>query len=698
MSSSSSDEVEERLEELFDEILEDTYNDVMEAQTYKQRKRAYIERNLFLMTFSKAELPDGIYPKWSTFIQSISHPQGHKAELFARIQEATRKDVEWAFGVLQARFAIVKNPALSMDKEKIGKIMRACIILHNMIVENERDGYIQFDISEFEEGDVTRSSRVDTYRPTNIANMLGIRDDVRDKRLHQQVASAKQTRLSTPNANPLGLPANPSLDVTTFISSQPHRGTTAFIDAATGHSLSFSDLWRAVDRVAECLHHDVGIRRGDVVLILSPNSIYIPIVCLSVMSLGAVVTTANTLNTAGEISRQIADSNPTLAFTTVQLASKLPVGISIVLTEEERVEPTRGVVGAVSEMMKKEPRGKRVRDRVHQDDTAVMLYSSGTTGPSKVHGTFICTVPMFHTYGLLTFAMASVAIGSTVVILKRFELNDMMAAVEKYKATTLLLVPPVLVTMVNEADSIKAKYDLSSLKTVRCGGAPLSKEVTEGFLEKYPTVNIFQAYALTESNGGGAFIDTVEDSRRFGTSGPLTSDVEARIVDPHTGRFLGINQTGELWLKGPTIAKGYFKNQEATNETINAEGWLKTGDLCYIYEDGFVFAVDRLKELIKYKGYQVPPAELESLLITHPDILDAAVIPFPDKEAGQYPMAYVTRKVESNLSEKQVIEFISKQVAPYKKIRKVAFINSIPKTASGKTLRKDLIKLATSKL
>ncbi|KAG2321103.1 hypothetical protein Bca52824_014316 [Brassica carinata] len=523
--------------------------------------------------------------------------------------------------------------------------------------------------------------------------------------------------------SPMGLPANPSLDVTTFISSQPHCGTTAFIDAATGHTLSFSDLWRAVDRVAECLHRDVGIRRGDVVLVLSPNSIYIPVVCLSVMSLGAVVTTANTLNTPGEISRQIADSNPTVAFTTVQLASKLPAGISVVLLteEEERVEPTRGVVvvGVVSEMMRKEPRGQRVRDRVEQDDTAVMLYSSGTTGPSKgvvsshknltayvarmltetsMHGTLICTVPMFHTYGLLTFAMATVALGSTVVILRRFELNDMMAAVEKHRATTLLLAPPVLVAMVNEADSIKAKYDLSSLKTVRCGGAPLSKEATEGFLEKYPTVHILQAYALTESNGGGAFIDTVEDSRRFGTSGLLTCDVEARIVDPDTGRFMGINQTGELWLKGPTIAKGYFKNKEATNETINSEGWLKTGDLCYIDEDGFVFVVDRLKELIKYKGYQVPPAELEALLITHPDILDAAVIPFPDKEAGQYPMAYVTRKVGSNLSEKQVIDFISKQVAPYKKIRKVAFINSIPKTPSGKTLRKDLIKLATSKL
>ncbi|CAH2036721.1 unnamed protein product [Thlaspi arvense] len=512
---------------------------------------------------------------------------------------------------------------------------------------------------------------------------------------------------------PLSLPANPSLDVTTFISSQPHRGTTAFIDAATGHRISFSDLWRAVDRVADCLHHDIGIRRGDVVLILSPNSVYIPIVCLSVMSLGAVVTTANTLNTAGEISRQIADSNPTLAFTTRQLASRLPASISVVLAdenEEERVEPNLGVrvVGVVSEMMKSEPSGQRVRDRVNLDDTAVMLYSSGTTGPSKgvisSHGNltayvsrmvsenlmedeiFICTVPMFHTYGLLTFAMATVAMGSTVVILRRFDLHDMMVAVEKYRATVLILAPPVLVAMINGAELIKAKYDLSSLKVVRCGGAPLSKEATEGFLEKYPTVDILQAYALTESNGGGAFTDTVEDSRRYGTSGTLTCDVEARIVDPETGRVMGINQTGELWLKGPSIAKGYFKNQEATNETINVEGWLKTGDLCFIDEDGFVFVVDRLKELIKYKGYQVPPAELEALLITHPDILDAAVIPFPDKEAGQYPMAYVARKLESNLSEKQVIDFISKQVAPYKKIRKVAFIDSIPKTASGKTL------------
>lgn len=244
------------------------------------------------------------------------------------------------------------------------------------------------------------------------------------------------------------------------------------------------------------------------------------------------------------------------------------------------MDSTRGVrvVGSLKDMMMKERSGQRVRDRVNMDDTAMMLYSSGTTGPSKgvisSHGNltthvarfisdnrkrddiFICTVPMFHSYGLLAFAMATVASGMTTVILRRFGLHDMLDAVDKYGATSLGLAPPVLVAMVNDADLIKAKYNLSSLRTVRCGGAPLSKEVTEGFLEKYPTADIFQGYVLTESNGGGATVESVEDSRRYGTAGTLTADVKARIVDPNTGRFMGVNQTGELWLKGPSITKG----------------------------------------------------------------------------------------------------------------------------------------------
>ncbi|VYS46682.1 unnamed protein product [Arabidopsis thaliana] len=520
---------------------------------------------------------------------------------------------------------------------------------------------------------------------------------------------------------PIPLPPNPSLDVTTFISSQAHRGRIAFIDASTGQNLTFTELWRAVESVADCLS-EIGIRKGHVVLLLSPNSILFPVVCLSVMSLGAIITTTNPLNTSNEIAKQIKDSNPVLAFTTSQLLPKISAAakkLPIVLMDEERVDSV-GDVRRLVEMMKKEPSGNRVKERVDQDDTATLLYSSGTTGMSKGvisshrnliamvqtivnrfgsddgEQRFICTVPMFHIYGLTAFATGLLAYGSTIIVLSKFEMHEMMSAIGKYQATSLPLVPPILVAMVNGADQIKAKYDLSSMHTVLCGGAPLSKEVTEGFAEKYPTVKILQGYGLTESTGIGASTDTVEESRRYGTAGKLSASMEGRIVDPVTGQILGPKQTGELWLKGPSIMKGYFSNEEATSSTLDSEGWLRTGDLCYIDEDGFIFVVDRLKELIKYKGYQVAPAELEALLLTHPEITDAAVIPFPDKEVGQFPMAYVVRKTGSSLSEKTIMEFVAKQVAPYKRIRKVAFVSSIPKNPSGKILRKDLIKIATS--
>lgn len=519
---------------------------------------------------------------------------------------------------------------------------------------------------------------------------------------------------------PAPLPANETLDVTTFISARAHHGTIAYIDASTGRRLTFSDVWRAVESVSSSLS-DFGIRKGDVVLILSPNSIFFPIVCLSVMSLGAIITTTNPLNTNREINKQIANSKPVLAFTISELLPKLAdSNLPIVLIGSGTGKGK--IVSTLEEMMRKEPNPNRVKERVTQDDTATLLYSSGTTGESKgvisshrnliamvqtVLGrfnfeegqqTFLCTVPMFHIYGLVAFATGLIASGATVVVLSKFEIHEMLAAIGLYKITYLPLVPPILVALVNNADQIKKKYDFRSLKWVLSGGAPLSKELTEGFMEKYPGVTIMQGYGLTESTGIGASTDTLEESRRYGTAGMLSSNMEAKIVDPDTGKVLPVNRTGELWLKGPTVMKGYFSNPEATSSTLDSTGWLRTGDLCYIDEDGFIFVVDRLKELIKYKGYQVPPAELEALLLTHPDIDDCAVIPFPDKDVGQFPMAYVVRKSGSNLSDKGVMDFVSKQVAPYKRIRQVAFIGSIPKNPSGKILRKDLIKLATSKL
>eukprot|EP00253_Pinus_taeda_P006910 PITA_06910 len=193
---------------------------------------------------------------------------------------------------------------------------------------------------------------------------------------------------------------------------------------------------------------------------------------------------------------------------------------------------------------------------------------------------------------------------------------------------------------------------------------------------------------------------TDEENEHYGTAGLLAANVEAKVVDTASGKDMPPNHKGELWLRGPTIMKGYLGNDEATASTLDSEGWLKTGDLCYIDEEGFLFVVDRIKELIKYKAFQVAPAELEELLLSNPDISDAAVIPYPDDEAGQIPMAFVVRKSDSNLSKEDVINFVAKQVSPYKKIRRVAFVNSIPKSPSGKILRKDLIHqaLSTSRL
>ncbi|KAM7258026.1 hypothetical protein ACFE04_013767 [Oxalis oulophora] len=515
---------------------------------------------------------------------------------------------------------------------------------------------------------------------------------------------------------PVPLPPNDSLDITTFISSRPHNGSTAFIDASTGDSLTFTQIWQAVDSVSTCLSN-LGIKKGHVVLLLSPNSIYFPIICLSVMSLGAIITTTNPLNTPSEITKQALDSNASLAFTTTQLLPKLPPNLPFILIDGQQQFPNATLL----QMIETKPIVEQcVKSRINQDDTATLLYSSGTTGASKgvisshrnliamvqtIIGrfnldvderVFICPVPMFHIYGLAAFALGLLASGSTVVILSKFEMHDFLSTIEKYRVTDLPLVPPILVAMVNGADQIKAKYDVGSVQRVLSGGAPLSKEVIEGFIEKYPSASILQGYGLTESTGIGASTDSLEESRRYGTAGLLSPSFQAKIVNPDSGVALPVNQTGELWLKGPSVMKGYFSNPEATSSTLDSEGWLRTGDLCYIDDDGFIFVVDRLKELIKYKGYQVPPAELEGLLLTHPEISDAAVIPFPDKEAGQIPMAYVVRKPGNSISGNAIMDFVAKQVAPYKRIRKLAFITAIPKNQSGKILRKDLIKLATS--
>lgn len=284
--------------------------------------------------------------------------------------------------------------------------------------------------------------------------------------------------------------------------------------------------------------------------------------------------------------------------------------------------------------------------------------------------------------------------GESLVLMGKFDFVKMLEAVEMYKVTYIPVAPPLVVAM-SKSDLV-AKYDLSSLQALGCGGAPLGKEVSERFKARFPNIEINQGYGLTESCGSATRMIGPDETNRHGSAGRLAENTEAMVVDPVSGEAMPPGQHGELWLRGPTIMKGYAGDDAATAATLDSEGWLKTGDLGYFDSDGFLFIVDRLKELIKYKAYQVPPAELEHLLQSIPEIVDAAVIPFPDNEAGQIPMAYVVRKPGSSITGTQIMKFIAKQVAPYKKIRRVAFIDSIPKSPAGKVLRRELINHALS--
>ncbi|CAN6485458.1 unnamed protein product [Victoria cruziana] len=528
---------------------------------------------------------------------------------------------------------------------------------------------------------------------------------------------ATRTYHSVRAASPLP-DADLPLYVTEFVfsllrSSSAASPAAALIDGPTGARIPLSVLPNYVRSLAGFLTA-AGIRKGETVLIISPNSIYVPVVDLAVLSLGAILTASNPASTVSEVSYQCRLSKPVFAFVHSSATHLVPPSLPhapVIIDSADFLAIVQSSAGCGDPMGS----GGPPVSAGSQADTATILYSSGTTGPVKgvvsthrnyialvaslqmtrdpgrSHGVTLVTVPMFHIFGLF-YVVNAIALAETLVFMERFDMLTMLRSVQTYRVTHVPASPPLLVALTKL--ELVDRFDLSSLQTVGSGGATLRKEVIDRFAARFPNVSVIQGYGLTESTGAIAFITGPEEAERYGAVGKLLPHAEAKIVDPDTGNPMPPNMKGELWLRSSTIMKGYLDNEKATSSTLDPEGWLKTGDLCYFDEDGFLFVVDRLKELIKYKAYQVAPVELEQLLQSHSEIADAAVIPYPDDEAGQIPMAFVVRHPNTNLSETQVMEFIAKQVAPYKKVRRVAFINSIPKTASGKILRRDLIQQA----
>jgi acyl-CoA synthetase (AMP-forming)/AMP-acid ligase II len=269
----------------------------------------------------------------------------------------------------------------------------------------------------------------------------------------------------------------------------------------------------------------------------------------------------------------------------------------------------------------------------------------------------------------------------------RFDLEDFLRILQEQRITQAFLVPPIVLALAKHP--MVDKYDLSSLSFIMSGAAPLDASLERACAARL-ACDVMQGWGLTETSPVLTTNAGAPQGPRPGSVGVLLPNTELRVVDPATDADLGRNDTGELVARGPQVMKGYLNNPAATAEMLDADGWLRTGDLGHVDDDGYVYVVDRVKELIKYKGLQVAPAELEAVLLAHPEIADAAVVRSPDEEAGEVPKAFVVARTP--LEAEEVMAFVAERVAPYKKVRRVEFVDEIPRALSGKILRRVLIE------
>ncbi|XP_044489224.1 4-coumarate--CoA ligase-like 9 isoform X3 [Mangifera indica] len=445
-------------------------------------------------------------------------------------------------------------------------------------------------------------------------------------------------------------PLTTPLSVTSYLfsllnSHPPPPHAAALVDALTRRHILYSDFVLNIKTLAFFLKTKFNLSNNDTAFVLSRNSIHLPILYFSLFSIGVTVSPSNPANTKPEILRLIQLSKPVIAFATSDTADKIPsLKYGTVLLDSPVFESY-----VTTQVDERDLDSELDAVRVSQSDPAAILYSSGTTGMIKgvvltqrnwiaslagahavrtvreTPAVALCAVPFFHVYGF-RYCVTALALGQSLVSMERFEFGIFMRTIEELRVSHVAVSPPIVLMMAEDRRSMDC-YELSKLEGLACGGAPLTLSVIKKFKKRLPQVQLAQGYGLTESTGRIFGTIGPEECQVIGATGKLAPNCEAKIVDPDTGIAQPPGKPGELWLRGSLIMKGYIGDEEATANILDSEGWLRTGDLCYIDSEGFLFYVDRIKEMIKYRGYQVAPAELEHLLLSHPDIADAAVVP-----------------------------------------------------------------------
>lgn len=496
------------------------------------------------------------------------------------------------------------------------------------------------------------------------------------------------------------------------------------IQGSTGKIYSYAEVDLISRRVGSGLAK-LGIRHGDVVMILLPNCPEFVFVFLGVSRIGAIATTANPFYTPGEIAKQAMASGARLIVTQASYVEKLsdleyrkqgpgPGPVQVIIIDAGGPEECLHF-SVLAEAEENEIPVVEIRT----DDVVALPYSSGTTGLPKgvmlthkalvssvaqqvdgenpnlyLHSedVILCVLPLFHIYSLNSVLLCSLRVGAAVLIMQRFEIHLLLDLVQKFKVTVAPFVPPIVLAIAK--NPVVEKYDISSIRIVMSGAAPLGKELEDALRARMPNATLAQGYGMTEAGPVLAMslgFAKVPFSIKSGSCGTVVRNAEMKILEAETGISLPHNQAGEICIRGPQVMKGYLNDPEATENTIDEDGWLHTGDVGYIDDDEELFIVDRVKELIKYKGFQVPPAELEAILVNHPSIADAAVVSQKDEIAGEVPVAFVVKSDGgTDLTVNEIKEFVAKQVVFYKKLHNVYFIDAIPKSPAGKILRKDL--------
>ncbi len=499
----------------------------------------------------------------------------------------------------------------------------------------------------------------------------------------------------------------PDVAITTHVlrkaAEMPDR--VAIRDAAGTSSFTFAELSAAIHSLAGGLA-EKGVSPGTVVGLMAPNVPEYAVVFHGVAVAGGAVTTINPTYGAEEVRHQLQDAGATMLFVVPMFLDVAGAAIEGTQVTEIVVmgDPVDGTT-AMADVFGAPIEQVAVDAGEH---TVVLPYSSGTTGLPKgvmlTHRNLVANIeqvqhailytddevalaalPFFHIYGMQVLMNGLLANGVTVISMPRFDMVEALQAVQELKITRFFAVPPIILGLAKHP--VVDQYDMSSVRQIFSGAAPLGAELAAEAGARLGC-EVVQGFGMTELSPVSHC--TVEGQFRAGTSGVTVSNTESRVVDPDTGEDQDVGGRGELWVRGPQVMKGYLNNEAATAATIDADGWLHTGDVAVIDDAGHMTIVDRLKELIKFKGFQVAPAELEALIITHPKVADVAVIGVPDDEAGEVPKAFVTAVDGETITLEEIQELVGEHLVSYKQIRLLEVVEGIPKSAAGKILRKEL--------